>query len=63
MKASPSAYCKDKGDKVLPLEEAVWQGHEKIARLLLLENGASNCKIQDYGFQNEAIAGKLFSLV
>ena len=62
MKASPSIGWKEKGHWILPLEEAVWLGQEKIARLLL-ENGA--CKEQGWSFGalHGAIAKKMFALV
>ena len=41
MKACPSISWSEKGHSILPLEEALWLGHEDISRLLL-ENGA--CK-------------------
>ena len=62
MKASPTVYWKDKGDLVLPLEEAVWLGHEKIAHILL-ENGAANGKDWDFGVLHGAIAWKMFAIV
>ena len=62
MKASPTVYWKDKGDSVLPLEEAVWLGHENIARLLL-KNGACNIKKWDFGVLHGAIAWKMFAFV
>ena len=62
MKASPTVHWEDKGDRVLPLEEAVWLGHENISRLLV-ENGASNTKIWDFGALHGAIERKMFALV
>ena len=57
MKVSPCVYWKDKGDNVLPLEEAVWLGEDKISRLLM-ENGACETKNWDFGILHGAIAKK-----
>ena len=62
MKASPMIYWKDKTDSVLPLEEAVQLGHDKIAHLLL-ENVDSNFINWDFGVLHGAIAWKMFALV
>ena len=62
MKVSPCVYWKDKGDNVLPLEEAVWLGEDKISRLLM-ENGACETKNWDFGILHGAIAKKMFGVV
>ena len=62
MKASPSISWKEKGHWILPLEEAVWLGHEKISRFLL-ENGACEKKGWCFGVLHGAIAKKMFGLV
>ena len=62
MKASPSISWLEQGHWILPLEEAVWLGHEKISRLLL-ENGASETKGWCHGALHGAIAKKMFTLV
>lgn len=62
MKASPSISWKEKGHWILPLEEAVQLGHEKIARLLL-DNGACKEKGWCFGSLHGAIAKKMFALV
>ena len=62
MKASPSIGRLEQGHWILPLEEAVWLGHEKIS-LLLLANGASETKRWCYGVLHGAIAKKMFPLV
>ena len=62
MKASPSISWLEQGHPILPLEEAVWLGHEKISRLLL-ENGVSEMKGWCHGVLHGAIAKKMFTLV
>ena len=62
MKVSPSVSWKDKGDQVLPLEEAAWLGQEEIT-LLLMENGACKTKKWDFGVLHGAIARKMFAVL
>lgn len=62
MKASPCIGQKDKTDFVLPLEEAVWLGEEKISNLLL-ESGAAKGDSWYFGALHGAIAKKMFALV
>ena len=62
MKASPLTRRLEKGHWILPLEEAVWLGHEEISRLLL-ENGACRRKGWSYGALHGSIAKKMFAMV
>ena len=62
MNASPCICWKDKTDLVLPLEEAIWLGEQKISHLLL-ENGAAKGELWCYGAVHGAIAWKMFALL
>ena len=62
MKASPLTCWLEKGHWILPLEEAVWLGHEEISRLLL-ENGACKRKGWCYGALHGSIAKKMFAIM